>query len=279
MNAQVNMAFILINGSDHYYEVAGKGQPIVFLHGAFGDARTWDDQWEYFSSHYTVYRYDLRGHGRTGASALELYDLTTFSDDLSSFLQALDILSPVLCGQSFGGSVVQAFTAGHPDIPRGIILSGSMVAVDLTFLDKLLARVIFPEWAMKSTIKALGLENYVNFTQWLGRLVEGKHFLGEDNILDGYLKECMLQIDRQEYLKLWHTMFTFHEQPLEQISCPVLIMNGEKEPANQFRHTKELLRCIPHARAVVIPGCSHVSNMENPQIFNQMAAEFLNSIA
>lgn len=40
---------IHVNGLEHYYEQAGEGTPLVFIHGAFADARMWDPQWQYFS--------------------------------------------------------------------------------------------------------------------------------------------------------------------------------------------------------------------------------------
>lgn len=76
------MPKIRINCLDHYYEQTDEGPSLVFVHGAFVDARIWEPQWKYFSSKYWLLRYDLRGHGRTGASDLYRYSMATFADDL-----------------------------------------------------------------------------------------------------------------------------------------------------------------------------------------------------
>lgn len=47
-----------------YHEVAGEGEPLVFLHAVF-DSRMWDDQWEQLPQHYSAIRFDARGFGRS----------------------------------------------------------------------------------------------------------------------------------------------------------------------------------------------------------------------
>ena len=114
------MPSIRVNGLDHYYEQAGEGPALVLVHGAFVDSRLWDPQVERFAAHYQVLRYDLRGHGRTGPSALSPYAIDTFAGDLAGLLDALDIQSPVLCGLSLGGMIAQAFAVRHPGRLRAL---------------------------------------------------------------------------------------------------------------------------------------------------------------
>lgn len=272
------MPKIKINGLDHYYEQEGKGPSLVFIHGAFGDSNMWDPQWQYFASKYRLLRYDLRGHGRTGSSSLERYTIDTFSDDLASLLDSLDIQAPIICGQSLGGSIAQAFAVRHPGRLKGLILSSSMIAIDFTLMDKLLCHVFFPGWAMSAVIRVLSVRDFTRFSLWLGRLTLGRHLLGPGRDLNDYLEGCMLQIDRSEYIKIWEALYGFKLFPLERIACPTLVLNGEHEPKNMFLHTKEILRRIPQSQVGIIPGSHHVSNLENPPEFNQYVDKFLRSI-
>ena len=48
-----------------YYEVQGSGEPVVLIHGGFGDRRMWDDQFDVLAREYRVARYDHRGFGRS----------------------------------------------------------------------------------------------------------------------------------------------------------------------------------------------------------------------
>ena len=57
--------YIQLDGARLYYETAGEGDPLVFVHGFTLNARMWDDQWDAFASDYKVVRYDARGFGRS----------------------------------------------------------------------------------------------------------------------------------------------------------------------------------------------------------------------
>lgn len=269
------MPNIRVNGLEHYYEETGEGMPLVFLHGAFGDARLWDPQWIYFSPKYRLVRYDLRGHGRTGASDLTRYTIETFADDLNALLEALEIRSPVLCGMSWGGSIAQAFAVKYPDRPRALILASASVAIDLTAQEKILSHILVPRWLMLAIIRALSVEQFTRFSLRLGRRVYGKDFLSQDETLLAYLEECMLAIERREYLKLWDALYGFHLLPLERIACPTLVLNGEQEPRSVLRHSQEVLRRVRGSEAGLISGAHHGLNVEAPQAFNARVEAFL----
>jgi 3-oxoadipate enol-lactonase len=269
------MAMIPVNGLDHYYEQIGEGIPLVFIHGAFSDARMWDAQWQYFATNFHVLRYDLRGHGRTGASSIDRYTIETFADDLDKLLDQLDINSPILCGQSFGGSIAQAYAVLFPNKVRGLILASSMVSIDLSIMDKLLCRVIFPEWAMVAAITMMDVKKFTQFSLLLGRLTKGKHFLGRNEATAMYLKRCMHQMDSNEFLKYWHALYNFKLLPLERITCPALVLNGEYEPKSIFLHTQELLKRIQLSKSMIIPDAYHASNMDNPKAFNTIVEDYL----
>jgi pimeloyl-ACP methyl ester carboxylesterase len=272
------MPKILINGLEHYYELSGHGPALVFVHGAFADARMWDSQWGHFISKYRVLRYDLRGHGRTGSSGLAAYSMATFADDLSALLERLEFVSPVICGQSWGGSIAQAFAVRRPGQLRGLVLAGSMVAIDLTLLDKFLCNFLFPRWAMLFAIRTLSVESFTRFSFRLARLSLGKHWLSRDPDAQAYLEQCMFGMDSNEYLKIWQAMYAFHLLPLEKIACPTLVLNGEFESRNLYRHAQAILRCVPHAEARVVPSALHGMNLENPHGFNGLLDDFLHRI-
>jgi 3-oxoadipate enol-lactonase len=272
------MPTIHINHLDHYYEQAGEGPPLVLIHGAFADLSTWDPQWQFFANRNELLRYDLRGHGRTGPSSQDHYTIGTFADDLAALLYRLDIHQPVLCGQSFGGIIAQALAVQNRTPISCLILASSMVAIDLIPMDRLFCNVLFPKWAMLLAIRTLNARNFARFSLWLGRLTKGKHFLGDDPACAQYLKQCMLRIQSDEYLKIWDALYGFHLLPLENITCPTLVLNGEHEPKSMLAHTRAILRLIPHAKAQLIPASHHASNMDNPAAFNQAVQSFLDSI-
>lgn len=62
------MPRIKTNDIDTYYEINGKGQPLILIHATSSNTESWKPTVEYFSKYYKVITYDLRGHGKTGGS-------------------------------------------------------------------------------------------------------------------------------------------------------------------------------------------------------------------
>jgi pimeloyl-ACP methyl ester carboxylesterase len=269
------MSTIRINNLEHYYEQIGEGPSLVFIHGAFADSRIWEPQWRHFSSSYRLLRYDLRGHGRTGASDLDHYSIATFADDLAGLFDTLEIQSPILCGLSLGGSIAQAFAVRSPGRLKALILAGAAVSINLTFMDKILCYVLFPRWVMMLTIKMMSVAKFTRFSFWLARLTRGRHWLSRDDSAQEYLEQCMLHMDSSEYLKVWEAIYSFDLLPLERILCPTLVLNGAYESKNIFHHTDEMLRRIPQAKARVVPAASHAVNWEEADAVNKIVEEFL----
>ena len=54
-----------IDDIELYYELHGKGEPIIFSHGWIDDCSVWRPQIEFFAKKYNVIMYDHRGHGRS----------------------------------------------------------------------------------------------------------------------------------------------------------------------------------------------------------------------
>lgn len=272
------MPKICVNHLDHYYELIGEGAPLVFIHGAFADANAWEPQWQRFSASYRLVRYDLRGHGRTGPSALSQYTIATFADDLAALLDALEIQVPIICGQSMGGVIAQAFAVRSPQRPKALILASAPVSASLTLAEKLLRYALMPRWAALLAIRALGVKRFTRFSLRLARVLWGPNFLGQGAAVQEYVERCMLAMDSGEYLKLWGAIYSFDLLPLEQIACPTLVLNGANEAKGPLRHTAELLRRVPQVKAGIVPEASHAMNLENPQAFNQVVEEFISSL-
>src|SRR4029079_8585150 len=85
--AQFTHGFADVNDAQLYYEIGGHGPPLVLIHARIADSRMWDDIIPGLAQHYTVLRYDLRGHGRS------LMPTGPFSHcaDLASLLQFCSI--------------------------------------------------------------------------------------------------------------------------------------------------------------------------------------------
>jgi len=109
--------FLDVPNARLYYEVAGAGPAVVFVHGFTLDTRMWDDQWTVFRERYSVVRYDVRGFGRSEAEPVSYSDL----DDLLAILDYLAIERAHLVGLSMGGIVVVHFAVTHPSRVHAVV--------------------------------------------------------------------------------------------------------------------------------------------------------------
>lgn len=275
---KIETGILSINQANIYYERCGSGTPMIFIHGAFVDSRHWDPQWVYFQKEFQVVRFDMRGHAKTGSSELKTYKMKTFIDDLSGLMDALDIPSAIICGLSWGGSIAQGFAAYHPERTKGIIIASSMVSMSLTLSEKFQQYILFPHWMMRLVIKTMQVPTFVKFSLWLAEVFFGKDWLSSDDAISEYLKQSMCQVESEEYLKLWDAMYGFRKFDLEKITCPTLVLNGEKEPGKMFRHTHEILKLISTAQKEVIMNASHAMNLENPAEFNRVVEKFISPL-
>lgn len=110
-----------IHGLNIYYEIHGKGQPIVLLHGAFmaisGD---WNDWIAELSQSRQVIAIEMQGHGRTAdISRQPTYE--NLADDVASLLDFLHVQSTDLLGYSLGGGVAIQCAIRHPDKVRNVV--------------------------------------------------------------------------------------------------------------------------------------------------------------
>jgi pimeloyl-ACP methyl ester carboxylesterase len=97
------------------------GPPIVLAHGLASNSRIWDDVAARLSDRYHVVAFDQRGHGLSDRPT-DGFTFDRVVGDLGGVIEALGLDRPTLVGHSWGGNVVLAFAAAHPDRVRGLVL-------------------------------------------------------------------------------------------------------------------------------------------------------------
>ena len=109
------------NGVNYYYEISGKGEPLLLLHGGLGSTDMFKPILPAFAGHRQVIAIDLQGHGRTalGSRKISLPDL---GDDMASVLDQLGYKNVDVLGYSFGGGVAFRLAVQHPEMVRRLAL-------------------------------------------------------------------------------------------------------------------------------------------------------------
>ncbi|MGH2399453.1 MAG: alpha/beta fold hydrolase, partial [bacterium] len=99
MRQHSDTGFLSVPGAQLYYEVAGAGDSLVFIHAGVADSRMWDEQFAVFSQRHRVVRYDTRGFGRSKTEDVEFSN----HEDLRDLLDHLEIEKASLVGASRAG--------------------------------------------------------------------------------------------------------------------------------------------------------------------------------
>jgi pimeloyl-ACP methyl ester carboxylesterase len=113
--------YVKANGLNYYYEISGKGEPLLLLHGGLGTTDMFRPILPRLADHRQVIAIDLQGHGRTELGTRK-FDLIDMGDDIATIVDKLGYKQVDVLGYSFGGGVGFRFAAQHPDKVRRLVL-------------------------------------------------------------------------------------------------------------------------------------------------------------
>lgn len=251
------------------YEVSGRGEPVVLIHGWALNMHEWNDQARAFSTHYRVIRYDLRGFGRSTGFP----DVTADPADLATVLDSLGISSAYLVGHSRGAAVALAFALAFPGRVRGLVLYGSPPpqGFGLPFDgpdgpgDR---RAIARQFGLDS-VKAALLRHPIT---WMPPERVGAFRRRLDTLWAEYSGRDLLEdhppSNRVARARIDH---------LREIQVPTLVLTGDHEMPYLQVVSAALAYGITGAKRVVLTGGGHGAHFAQPQGFNAAVLAFLDS--
>src|SRR5438132_11313947 len=109
-----------------YYEEAGQGTPILFVHEFAGDHRSWEPQMRYFSRRHRCIAYAARGYAPSDVpAAADAYSYRHFAGDIAAMLDHLKIDKAHVVGLSMGGYSTLQFAINHPARALSLTLAGT----------------------------------------------------------------------------------------------------------------------------------------------------------
>ena len=259
-----------INGITLAYDDNGSGIPLVFLH-AFPLNRTmWAQQEEALSSRFRTISIDLRGHGESDAP-LWRYTLEQAADDVCALLDHLSIPQAVFVGLSMGGYILLALYRKYPERVIGLVLADTRAQADT--LEGIHGRFQMAQTAYRegpSAIADLMLPKLLSpaTLQEKPAIVQQVRRMIESNQISGIAGDLMAMADRPDSVPL-----------LKQITCPTQIIVGELDQATPPSEAKLMAEQIPGARLALIPNAAHLANVEQPDAFTKILAEFTADLA
>ena len=260
------------DGTRLYYEEAGGGTPLIFIHEFAGDHRSWEPQMRFFSRYFRCITYAARGFPPSDVPEDgERYSQAHARDDVIAVLEHLKIDRAHVVGLSMGGFAALHVGISYPKRARSLVIAGCGYGAEPDKKEKFRAECeaaassFEVNWYEAAGKYALG-PTRVQFQNKDPRgWAEFAHQLGEHSPKGQALTMRGVQMRRPSLYELVEDM--------KQISVPALIVTGDEddpclEPALLMK------RSIPNSGLVVLPRSGHTINIEEPEAFNRALFEF-----
>jgi pimeloyl-ACP methyl ester carboxylesterase len=267
---QARTGIINVGDASIHFELSGRGETVVFIHGWANTLAIWDDQTPEFSQRYQVLRYDRRGFGKSTGFA----DVSADPDDLRILLDSLAIASAYVVGLSAGSDVATRFAftypgrtlalvrlsgpppAGMPGAPTSEQNRQRLVEIARTHGMDSLGKFVYSQLAYVPPDET-DAERTRRLDQHSRRWAQ---YSGRD------LLDPRPQSGRVPAVQ-WNQ--------IPRLMLPVLLVNGDHDLRVQLMTADSLARYLPNAKKVVIPGAGHAANLSQPTQFNSAVLTFL----
>ena len=254
--------YATVNGVKMYYEVHGRGEPVVLLHGAFMTiTNNWTGWIGELAKTRKVIAVEMQGHGRTADSARDI-TYENLADDVAALLAHLKIPRADLIGYSMGGAVAMQCAIRHPDKVRKVVVISSMFRRDGMVKEALDAIPKLTADAFKGT----PIE------------IEYKKLSPTPDGFPNFVKRLVATATKD---------YDFGADKLKATTAPMFFIHGDADGI-RLEHVAEMfrlkggeihgdLRPRSASRLAILPNTTHVTLMQRMAVIVPMVNDFLDA--
>ncbi|MEI6433435.1 MAG: alpha/beta hydrolase [Bacteroidota bacterium] len=236
-----NGRYIQTRGFRMYFEVYGKGEPALLIHGNSGSIESMKYQIPWFAKKYQVIAVDSRAHGKSIDPSDSLsYEM--MADDFNALLDSLHLDSAFVIGWSDGGINGLELAIRHPDKVKKLAATGANIRPDTTALSNA---------EIQSMIQQVNLlshaEQYPELT------------------------------NQTKLIRMMIYQPNISQESLRTIKCPTLVIGGDHDIIKP-EHTLEIFRSIPGSQLWILPGSGHNTLIDFKDDFNEQVGNFFSAV-
>ena len=251
------------NNTNLFYQITGKGIPIIFTHGASWNHSQWNNQVKYFKNKYQVITWDVRGHGYSSLPS-GIVKPEDFSADFIALMDYLDIEKAIFCGFSMGGHISLQTAIRYPNRVKGLILIGTPCSYSFNLYQKTLVpltRFLSKMLPVKTSAKIQA--------KMLSKITPSNYH---------YIYQAFSLISHDNWNRIWSAITQMENKyDLHKVLCPTLLLIGDHDNLTNYQQPY-MHKHILGSRLEVIPNAQHGTNLDNPDAVNLSMQRFLMDI-
>lgn len=255
-------SYVAVDGGRVFYEAAGQGQALVFIHDGVLHREVWDAQFPELAQQFRVVRWDRRGFGRSSNATAPYSDL----DDLAAIMQTLELERAVLVGSSVGSFIAVQFALDRPSMVSALVLVGPTIS-GLTPSEHFITRGNRGQPPPQAPFEAR-VDYWAATDPWI---LAPENKAARERMRTLLLANPAGPANGRQFAR-------FAPQPalprLSEIKVPTLIVAGEYDMPDVHAWAGAIQAGIAGSRRVVLAGSGHLPQFETPAAFNAELIKF-----
>jgi pimeloyl-ACP methyl ester carboxylesterase len=264
------------NGVELFYELAGSGDPLVLVHGSWGDHHNWFPVLPALTERFRVLIYDRRGHSRSERPPGQ-GSRREDEEDLAALMETLDFAPAYVAGNSFGASTTLGLAARRPDLFRGLVAHDPPLTGIVTDDPRL--RPLLTDLAGRFTSVLTHLRAHEP-------LAAARKFTDEIAVGPGTWDQLPPPV-QQTFLANAPTFLDEHDDPrgadldlphLAGYTGPALLTRGAAGPPWFATITSRLVEALPQAATHTFEGAGHIPHITHPEAYARVLTAFVDGI-
>ena len=256
-----------MRGTEIAFTESGKGRPVVFLHGYPFDKSMWSGQIEALAAAgFRAIAPDLRGLGETKSSG-EVASMDDMARDTAALLDHLGVEQAVICGLSMGGYVAFEFVQLFPARVVGLVLAGTRAPADNE--QEKAGREQQAQTMLHAGMVPISIAT-------LPKLLASRTRAEKPDVVKR-VRAMITKSDPKGAAAAQRGMAVRRDysEDLAKINAPTLIIVGREDSIRPVADAEFMQRGIRNSRLEIIEDAAHMTNMEQPEIFNKALSSFL----